>query len=206
MSWSWAKRIRSYRVRSNLTQEGLAELFMVDARTVSRWETGKSRPSQAVMDRLRRSHVPVIGSPLGSAIKDLVESSSELALLTDMKMRVIANSRPHKALVAAIFNADVVGQDYAKFAPDYVMQALEAEGGWRHAVDAGLSSSTGDYFRAAGTDGVVSPTVCVRAQMVMLRLADGEMVSLTMTRPIPIESLSREPVRFTYLDEVMSDG
>ncbi len=59
----WSQRVRNYRQRAGLTQEALAEMFAVEARTVRRWESGASRPPENVRAKLQRTPVPVVPKP-----------------------------------------------------------------------------------------------------------------------------------------------
>ncbi|MBE7003303.1 MAG: helix-turn-helix domain-containing protein [Ruminococcaceae bacterium] len=68
----FAKRIRSFRLRRDLTQERLAELLGVTAQAVSKWETGASCPDISLL--------PALSAALGVTLDELFATSDETHL------------------------------------------------------------------------------------------------------------------------------
>ena len=96
-----SKNIKKFRAEKNLTQEQLADVFNVSARTVSRWETGSNMPDISILVEIadyydldvreilngERSNALPAGS---SSIKDIAEYADKDKEKLAVKTRLYA--------------------------------------------------------------------------------------------------------------------
>ncbi len=95
---NWAHEIKAFRLRNSLKQGVLAEMVGVETATVSRWERGRDRPSLGYQKILTKLILPppAIGA-LG--LRDIVETTSDIAVLMDREFRIVAASPGHRKLL-----------------------------------------------------------------------------------------------------------
>jgi transcriptional regulator with XRE-family HTH domain len=197
MSKDWATRIRSWRKRSGLTQEAVADLFLVDVRTIRRWEKGTSQPPLDVRERLHRTCVPLIQRPEVSALAKVVSTSAIGTMLLDDKLTVVAMSERERLFWQAQTGQDLLGKSWEPYIPKFFLELLDQHGGWRAAIKAGASSLTGDC-RVPLPDGQVFTG---RIQYTILRMSDGTLIHNYLGQSLP-ESAVLEAPRVTFIDEI----
>jgi transcriptional regulator with XRE-family HTH domain len=202
MTNDWATRIRSWRKRSGLTQEAVADLFMVDERTVRRWEQGISEPPLDVRRRLERTSVPLIQRPEISALAQVIASSALGTMLLDENLKVLAMSERERQFWLHQTGKDLTGGTWEPYIPSFFQEILEGYGGWRAAIKAGASSLTGDCRITLAGDGAVFTG---RIQYTILRMSDGTVVHSYLGRSMP-ETAVLLPARVTFIDEIMQAG
>ena len=202
MDEDWALRIRNYRERSGLTQDALAEMFLVDSRTVRRWEAGKTRPPLDVRRRLGRTHVPIIQTPVGSVLRDLVERSADGITLLDDDLKVLAQSARDIRWTVKHYGRDLRGEVFMPYLPSFFEELAAPFGGWHGTVRAGLASLTCD-FRMPVADAGNAADYSGRLQYTVLRLADGVRVHLCVASKLQSPDILHPP-QLTFVDEIMS--
>jgi transcriptional regulator with XRE-family HTH domain len=198
----WAERIRNYRVRSKLTQEQLAELFMVEPRTISRWETGVSQPPESVRLKLRRTHVPLLSTPTGKAVESLVTDHRGSAMMYDMNLIVLAVSEQQRKWVQLQYDMDPIGQSWHAYMGDHFLAMLAKEGGYHKVIKRGLSSVTTDFNLREGERGSKA-NYAGRLNHTIIRLDDGQQVHLSIVTPLGM-AVHTNPL-MTFIDEVMAE-
>ena len=92
--------LRELRKEKNLTQEQLAEVFNVSARTVSRWETGSNMPDISILveiadyyqldvrEILNGERIAVISEDNGSNLKEIAEYADKEKEKLAVKARI----------------------------------------------------------------------------------------------------------------------
>jgi transcriptional regulator with XRE-family HTH domain len=199
----WAERIKNYRLRSKLTQEQLAELFMVEPRTISRWETGASQPPDSVRLKLRRTHVPLLSTPTGKAVEALVSDHGGAAMMYDMNLIVLAVSKQQRKWANLQYGFDPIGQCWHAYMGDHFLHMLAKEGGYYQVVKRGLSSVTTDFQLKEGERGAKA-SYAGRLNHTIIRLDDGQQVHLSIVTPLGM-AVHTNPL-MTFIDEIMAEG
>ncbi len=95
---NWAHEIKAFRIRNSMKQGTLADLVGVQTATISRWERGRDKPSlgyQKVLAKLIMT-APSIGA-LG--LLDVIETTSDIAVLMDREFRIVGASPGHRKLL-----------------------------------------------------------------------------------------------------------
>ena len=203
MTENWHLRIRSYRLRSGLTQEQLADVFMVADRTVRRWENGQSQPPQHVRERLLRTHVPLIHRPEVAALRAMTETSSLGTMLMDEKLNIIAMSAREQQFWLRQYGQDLRGQNWEPFSPPFFRTVFETHGGWRSAIKSGASSLTCDFsIPMPGND--ATGLYSGRVQYTILRMSDGTHIHNYVATTLPAGA-AQQPARLTFIDEIESE-
>jgi transcriptional regulator with XRE-family HTH domain len=198
MAEDWSLRIRSYRRRTGLTQEALAELFMVEPRTIRRWEAGHSQPPAKIRQRLTKTSVPAISRPEISVLREMVETSSQGITLLNDDLIVLAMSSRDRQWFTSNFGQVPLQASIEHFIPPTVRDLVEPHGGWRRAIDAGLSSMMAD-FQIPGLASFAG-----RMQWTVLRLGDGARIHTCVSKTLPSMSAPL-PATLTFIDEVRSE-
>jgi DNA-binding XRE family transcriptional regulator len=193
----WSQRIIAYRRLSKLTQERLAELFNVEARTIQRWEAGHSTPPKHVQAALRRTPIPAIETPTARGIMSIVEHSTERALLVDGAFTVVAASQSYRDVMRRLFNIEILGANFERFVPASFAEVVARGGGRDRLRQRGYSSMTGDHV--GGKSGVNW-----RVNHCVITPEGHDSLELVFSRPIAVAE-HLQPI-ITYLDEIMQDG
>ena len=94
----WPQALKEYRRRHALTQAALAEILNVDPTTVSRWERGRDEPALGIQRRLRSLVLPAT-SDVERALRALIDTSADIAVLFDHKYRLVHSSPRHRELL-----------------------------------------------------------------------------------------------------------
>jgi transcriptional regulator with XRE-family HTH domain len=204
MEQDWAERVRKYRRRAGLTQEQLADLFLVEPRTIRRWEAGQTRPPLEVRQRLHRNAVPVLQRPEVAALTSLVTSSGEGMMLLDERLNVLAASARDRAWFQSQIGRDPVGLSLEPFLPVAIRDLLGQYGGWEKAVQAGLASFATDFAMQRREIGNSSDFVG-RMQHTILRMGDGVRLHLSRSRTLEASQALSAP-ELTFVDEIMTEG
>jgi DNA-binding XRE family transcriptional regulator len=203
MDEDWSLRIRSYRSRSGLTQEALADLFDVEPRTIRRWEAGTYRPPLEIRRRLMRTRVPLVARADTSTLLRLVERSSEGIMLLDDDLTILAMSPRERTWFMRQYGRDGINTSWEPCMPTFFRSLLEAQGGWRTLRHCGLSSLTSDFQMPRGDTGNAADHIG-RVQYTILRLADGTRIHTSLSSTLPPGS-PLQPAKLTFLDEIMAE-
>jgi transcriptional regulator with XRE-family HTH domain len=202
MYQDWDIRIRNYRQRSGLTQEALADLFMVDARTIRRWEAGQTLPPLEVRRKLQRTRVPIINRPEAAVFKQLVATSTEGIMLLDDELTILAMSDRELQWFQSQYGFDPRGRSWEPYIPHFFIPLLDRYGGWRATTRAGLSSITSDFRRHPPETGRAD-VHNARAQYTILHMADGMRIHIAVSSTLP-DTAELHPPKMTFIDEIMS--
>jgi DNA-binding XRE family transcriptional regulator len=132
---NWGNEIKAFRIRNSLKQAALAELVGVDTATISRWERGRDRPSLAYQKILGKliAPPPTIKS---MGLIDIVETTSDIAVIMDREFRIVAASPGHRKLLRYDL-ADISGIRFPMWT-DAMFQTMVPidgpEGWWRNGI------------------------------------------------------------------------
>ena len=122
--------LRELRKEKNLTQEQLAEVFNVSARTVSRWETGSNMPDISILveiadyyqldvrEILNGERIAVISEDNGSNLKEIAEYADKEKEKLAVKARIYA--------IAGICSMFIYGLANAFGSADSIIRRLVA--------------------------------------------------------------------------------
>lgn len=196
----WEGRTRVYRRRSGLSQEGLAELFGVTLRTVQRWEAGDSRPPLRIRNILTRNPVPPINAFSAQGLLALVATSPQHALLLNKDYRMIAISPALSAQYGMQFGKSLLGEDFKRYMPAMMRDAIEAAGGLTFIHDNGFATASSDFIREVGDAGATQ-RFAGRATQTALRIG-REYYELSLSFPIRVED-AKPTFDIAYVDEIM---
>lgn len=123
---NWAHEIKAFRIRNSMKQGTLADLVGVQTATISRWERGRDKPSlgyQKVLAKLIMT-APSIGA-LG--LLDVIETTSDIAVLMDREFRIVGASPGHRKLLRYDLS-DIAGIRFPMWT-DAMFQTMEPIGG-----------------------------------------------------------------------------
>jgi transcriptional regulator with XRE-family HTH domain len=197
----WSDRIRGYRQRSGLTQEKLAEMFGVDARSVRRWEAGHSRPSEEVRTRLMRAPVPAMVRPDIAGFASVIRSSSAFTVLLDDNQDVIASSPSYNARMSRVHGPDwtALPQFERLYRPiaDVIEDQCNQRGGLKKLMREGLSALTHDFL--IERDGIEK---ALRFTSARLFVTPTESVHIHASFGIDRASAIHTRSLMTFLDEI----
>jgi transcriptional regulator with XRE-family HTH domain len=206
---SWGARIRSYRSRSGLTQEALAEAFGVEPRTIRRWEADASRPPDHVRKKLRMSPVMVMQRISLEGLRATVAMSPLNTVLMDDKYDVIDASPTYTGFMIRAHGPDWTKLNYLKQMPGYIAEQLHdtyaAAGGLQNILASGYSSVLNDFVFTDTMRANGKPTVAMRGNGTRIFLGDGQCVFINTSHPISLDQVMFRKPQFTFLDEIMSD-
>jgi DNA-binding XRE family transcriptional regulator len=126
----WATEVKTYRRRHLITQATLAELLDVDTTSISRWERGRDHPSLTVQAKLRWLVAPKV-SDLSRSLRDIVETTPNLAVVMDRNYRIVGASSAHRELFHYDM-PDVLGVQYPMWtdAMHATMDPIGGPEGW----------------------------------------------------------------------------
>jgi transcriptional regulator with XRE-family HTH domain len=200
----WAQRVRSYRSKSQLTQEALADLFGVDVRSVRRWEAGSARPSAAVRSKLVRAPVQPIAVTSLAGFSSMIETSSAFSVLLDYDHNVITCSPSYEARMQRVLGPDwrsvPMFERFYRPISEQVQAACDRHGGLDRMMRQGLSSMTHDFvLQRNGAERAfrfTSARLFINAQ---------ESVSIHTSFGIDKSAASFTDPLITYLEEIRSD-
>jgi transcriptional regulator with XRE-family HTH domain len=121
-----AMRLRAFRRENGMTQEEAASYFVVDTRTLRRWEAGGPVPAE-VQRRIAENNP--LTERMVQGLVAIVRHSEGFMLLLDDELVVIENSAPHKARMQELFGFDIVGRKWDDFITPEAREWIKAEGG-----------------------------------------------------------------------------
>ena len=120
---NWSAIVKQYRVRHCLTQAGMAAVFGVSQRTISRWERGEDQPNLALQKQLRdRAWDPtaILSARLFASV---IHCPAPRALVRHRNMRLMALSQPAIDKRPSIM--DWIGRDLVKIASGIQVEILD---------------------------------------------------------------------------------
>ena len=147
----WSELVKGFRQRQNLSQHGLAELFGVSQRTISRWERGEDNPSLAQQRRLRDMGWEPPGSLMRNLALSIVHCPAPRALsrTNQLQLQVLSVAAVKKRPIMA----DWIGRDLAGIATGVLRQMLDdrpLQKAIARKEIAGVSATTRSVLETAG--------------------------------------------------------
>jgi transcriptional regulator with XRE-family HTH domain len=184
----WANWTKAFRVKHQLTQEGVADMLGVDPRTVRRWEAGQ-QPTKEARGRLESLIAPSPAHLMGDFLPVLLETSPDYIMLLDPEFKVLATSASHRRFMTAHHGiADVVGLSWRRFVPHTYNDWIDSNGGTAGMLRNGFVSRRNPYSYTPKPGSGKQPSHGI-ADHTLLRLATG-LVHMTVTKQLPQETIA----------------
>jgi transcriptional regulator with XRE-family HTH domain len=190
---NWADAIKHHRRQRGLTQAALAADLNIDPTTVSRWERGRDLPSLSVQTQLRKMILPTV-SNLDRALRDMIDTTGDIAVLLDRDYRLVRASKAHQDMLK-YDPTTMYGQKFP-FWTDRMHQIIShcggPEGWWKNGIYSMDFMSCRKPQERAGNQEILYQ----RVRTITIKDSTGDCLRFSLTRRIPMQAFADAPPVF----------